>query len=150
MNKKNFLITVYITNFNYGKFIEQAIESVLDQTEKSFELIIIDDGSTDNSKEIIEKYKDVDNVRIVYQKNKGLNVTNNIALRAARGKYIIRLDADDYFVPNALELLLDKLENDNQLGMVFPDYFIVDAQGVVERVIDKVKTKEHAAQILEV
>ena len=58
MNKKKFLITVYITNFNYGKFIEQAIESVLDQTEKSFELIIIDDGSTDNSKEIIEKYKD--------------------------------------------------------------------------------------------
>jgi len=134
MNKKKFLITVYITNFNYGKFIEQAIESVLDQTEKSFELIIIDDGSTDNSKEIIEKYKDVDNVRIVYQKNKGLNVTNNIALRAARGKYIIRLDADDYFVPNALELLLDKHENDNELGMVFPDYFIVDAQGeVLER-----------------
>lgn len=134
MNKKKFLITVYITNFNYGKFIEQAIESVLDQTEKSFELIIIDDGSTDNSKEIIEKYKNVDNVRIVYQKNKGLNVTNNIALRAARGKYIIRLDADDYFVPNALELLLDKHENDNELGMVFPDYFIVDAQGeVLER-----------------
>ena len=61
--------------------------------------------------------KDVDNVRIVYQKNKGLNVTNNIALRAARGKYIIRLDADDYFIPNALELLLDKLENDNELGI---------------------------------
>ena len=50
MNKENFLVTVYITNFNYGKFIKQAIESVLMQTEQSFELIIIDDGSTDNSK----------------------------------------------------------------------------------------------------
>ena len=79
MNKENFLVTVYITNFNYGKFIKQAIESVLMQTEQSFELIIIDDGSTDNSKEIIEKYKDLKNIRIVYQKNKGLNVTNNIA-----------------------------------------------------------------------
>lgn len=134
MNKENFLVTVYITNFNYGKFIKQAIESVLKQTEQSFELIIIDDGSTDNSKEIIEKYKDLKNIRIVYQKNKGLNVTNNIALRAARGKYIVRLDADDYFSPNALELLLEKLESDSMLGMVFPDYFIVDTQGeVLER-----------------
>lgn len=134
MNKENFLVTVYITNFNYGKFIKQAIESVLMQTEQSFELIIIDDGSTDNSKEIIEKYKDLKNIRIVYQKNKGLNVTNNIALRAARGKYIVRLDADDYFSPNALELLLEKLESDSKLGMVFPDYFIVDTQGeVLER-----------------
>ena len=134
MNKENFLVTVYITNFNYGKFIKQAIESVLIQTEQSFELIIIDDGSTDNSKEIIEKYKDLKNIRIVYQKNKGLNVTNNIALRAARGKYIVRLDADDYFSPNALELLLEKLESDSMLGMVFPDYFIVDNQGeVLER-----------------
>ena len=65
MNKENFLVTVYITNFNYGKFIKQAIESVLMQTEQSFELIIIDDGSTDNSKEIIEKYKDLKNIRIV-------------------------------------------------------------------------------------
>ena len=134
MNKENFLVTVYITNFNYGKFIKQAIESVLMQTEQSFELIIIDDGSTDNSREIIEKYKDLKNIRIVYQKNKGLNVTNNIALRAARGKYIVRLDADDYFSPNALELLLEKLESDSMLGMVFPDYFIVDTQGeVLER-----------------
>ena len=134
MNKENFLVTVYITNFNYGKFIKQAIESVLMQTEQSFELIIIDDGSTDNSKEIIEKYKDLKNIRIVYQKNKGLNVTNNIALRAARGKYIVRLDADDYFSPNALELLLEKLESDSMLGMVFPDYFLVDSQGeVLER-----------------
>lgn len=134
MNKENFLVTVYITNFNYGKFIKQAIESVLMQTEQSFELIIIDDGSTDNSREIIEKYKDLKNIRIVYQKNKGLNVTNNIALRAARGKYIVRLDADDYFSPNALKLLLEKLESDSMLGMVFPDYFIVDTQGeVLER-----------------
>lgn len=134
MNIENFLVTVYITNFNYGKYIKQAIESVLMQTEQSFELIIIDDGSTDNSKEIIEKYKDLKNIRIVYQKNKGLNVTNNIALRAARGKYIVRLDADDYFSPNALELLLEKLESDSMLGMVFPDYFLVDTQGeVLER-----------------
>ena len=57
MNKKESLITVYITNHNYGKYIKQSIDSVFNQTYKNFELIIIDDGSTDNSKNVIEKYK---------------------------------------------------------------------------------------------
>lgn len=129
MNENDFLITVYITNYNYGHFINQAIESVLNQSIQSFELIIIDDGSVDNSKNIIEKYRNTDNVRIIYQKNKGLNVTNNIALNLSKGKYIIRLDADDYLETNALELMVSVMEKDKQLGLVFPDYFYVDING---------------------
>lgn len=129
MNEHGFLITVYITNYNYGQFIEQAIESVLNQSMQSFELIIIDDGSIDNSKNIIEKYRNIDNVRIVYQKNKGLNITNNIALNLSKGKYIIRLDADDYFETSALELMVSSMERDQELGLVFPDYFYVDING---------------------
>ena len=81
--KKNyeFLITVYITNFNYGEYIEKSIESVLNQTIKNFELIIIDDGSTDRSLEILKKYENNKDIKFIKQKNKGLNVTNNIALR---------------------------------------------------------------------
>jgi glycosyltransferase involved in cell wall biosynthesis len=74
-------ITVYITNYNYGKYIDQAIKSVLSQTFKDFELIIIDDGSKDNSKKIIDKYKTNKKIRIIYQKNRGLNISNNIALK---------------------------------------------------------------------
>lgn len=121
------LVTVYITNYNYGNYIEQAIQSVLNQTLKDFELIIIDDGSTDHSKDIIETYASNPKISIIYQKNKGLNITNNVALKAAKGKYIVRLDADDYFEKNALKEMSDILENKPEIGLVFPNYYIVDA-----------------------
>jgi CMP-N-acetylneuraminic acid synthetase len=125
------LVTVYVTNHNYGKYIKQAVESVLNQTLEDFELIIIDDGSTDNSREIIETYQSNPKIRIIYQQNRGLNYTNNIALRAAFGKFIVRLDADDYFDPNALLVLSSALEKDDQIGLVFPDYYLVDDKGAI-------------------
>lgn len=120
------LVTVYITNHNYASYIEKAIESVLTQTMNNFELIIVDDGSTDGSRDIIEGYKANDKISIIYQKNKGLNITNNIALRASSGKYIIRLDADDYLEADALEILCSELEADDELGLVFANYYYVD------------------------
>ena len=69
MTKLNPLITVYITNYNYGQFINKAINSVLNQTFKNFELIIIDDGSKDKSTKIIKKFQDKKNVKIVFQNN---------------------------------------------------------------------------------
>jgi len=131
MNIQTPLVTVYITNFNYGKYIKQAIESVLNQSFQDFEIIIIDDGSTDNSKQIIESFSHHSKIQVIFQQNKGLNVTNNIALRVAQGRYIMRLDADDYLEKNALELMSEVLEKDAELGLVFPDYFMVDAQGDV-------------------
>lgn len=125
------LVSIYITNYNYEKYIKQAISSVLEQSHQAFELFIIDDGSTDNSKEIIESFSDHPKITIIYQKNKGLNITNNIALRLSTGKYIMRLDADDYLKSNALEMMVSKLESDGELGMVFPDYYLVDAENNV-------------------
>ncbi len=125
----NKLVTVYITNYNYAAYLETAIESVLVQSLQDFELIIIDDGSTDNSKEIIERYKTHSKVSIIYQQNKGLNITNNVAMRAANGKYLMRLDADDFLEKNALEIISDALEADSELGLVFPDYYYVNAAG---------------------
>lgn len=123
------LISVYITNYNYAKYITDSIKSLLNQTFQDFEVFIIDDGSTDNSKEIIEKYRNNPKVTIIYQQNKGLNVTNNIAMRAASGKYIMRLDADDFLEPNALEVMSTTLEENPDFGLVFPDYYYVDAEG---------------------
>lgn len=123
------LVTVYITNFNYEKYLQKAIESVLDQTMQDYELFIIDDGSTDNSKGIIESYREQEKISIIYQQNKGLNITNNVAMRAANGKYLMRLDADDFLEIEALEKMSQSLENDEELGLVFPDYYYVDADG---------------------
>ena len=99
---------------------------MLAQSFRDFELLIIDDGSTDDSKKIIESYSSNCKIKIIYQQNKGLNVTNNIAARAAVGKYIIRLDADDYFATNALGRMSKKLEANPELGMVFPNYYYID------------------------
>jgi glycosyltransferase involved in cell wall biosynthesis len=123
------LVSVYLTNYNYGLFIRQAIESVLEQTQQDFELIIIDDGSVDNSRRIIEEYAGHPKIKIIFQNNKGLNVTNNIALRAARGRYIMRLDADDWLDSHAVEVLSNKLERNPKIGLVFPDYYLANAEG---------------------
>ncbi|MCP1663268.1 glycosyltransferase involved in cell wall biosynthesis [Methanocalculus sp. AMF5] len=129
--QQNTLITVYITNYNYSLYVKQAIDSVLQQTCQDFELLIIDDGSTDNSREIIEEYRNHQKIQIIYQKNRGLNYSNNIAIRIAQGKYIMRLDADDYLDPRALEEMSNELEKDSELGLIFPDYYYVDSEGTI-------------------
>jgi len=125
------MVTIYITNYNYEKYIRHAIDSVLSQSFASYELIIIDDGSSDNSRSIINEYSLNSKVKIVFQKNKGLNATNNIALNLARGKYIMRLDADDYLNKNALLFMSSYLETAQDVVMVFPDYFVVDKDGQI-------------------
>jgi glycosyltransferase involved in cell wall biosynthesis len=123
------LVTVYITNYNYGSYIREAIDSVLNQTYPNIELIIIDDGSTDESKTIIETYQNKSRVQVLFQQNKGLNATNNVALNLAKGKYFIRLDADDYFEVYAIALMVSFLEGRPEIGLLFPDYFYVDELG---------------------
>lgn len=124
-------VTVYIPNHNYGRFVEQAIESVLNQKFSDWELIIVDDGSTDGSHEIIRKYEDAPNVHVVVQENRGLTVSSNIALRLSKGKYIMRLDADDYLDENALLVLSNILDTHLSVGLVYPDYYLVDDSGEI-------------------
>tara|TARA_B100002051_G_scaffold24843_1_gene19329 strand:- start:16262 stop:19360 length:3099 start_codon:yes stop_codon:yes gene_type:complete len=123
------LISVYITCYNYEKFVEEAIDSVLSQNFSDFELIIIDDGSSDKSRDRINKYRYHPKVKIIFQNNLGLNKTNNVAINLAKGKFIMRLDADDYLDSNALHLMSKKLLEDDTLALVFPDYILVDPHG---------------------
>ena len=134
MNRyKDPLVTVYITNYNYGKYLKQSIESVLNQSFQDFELIIIDDGSTDDSKAIIESYENNSKIKIVYQNNKGLTISNNVALKLSQADFILRLDSDDYFHKDALRNLLTGFHSD-EIGMVFGDWYEVDQLGdIIER-----------------
>ena len=140
------LVTVYITNHNYGKYLKKSIQSVLNQSLKNFELIIIDDGSTDNSKKIINSYKKNKKIITIFQKNRGLVVSNNLALRLAKGRYIMRLDADDWLDSNAIEIMSNILERNSKVGLIFPDYFEVDKSGKILNLIrrhDFKKVKLH-------
>jgi glycosyltransferase involved in cell wall biosynthesis len=136
-------ITVYITNHNYGKYVEEAIDSILAQTYRDFELVIIDDGSEDGSREVLSKYKDHPAITLVFQERKGLNASCNVALKHARGEYMIRLDADDSFTPEALEYLVDRIEEDRNTGYVFCDFYETDALGKVKKMIRQFDPQVH-------
>lgn len=125
------LVSVYLVNHNYGRFLQQAVDSVLAQDLDEFELIIIDDGSTDESHELLTRLELNKGIQVVRQHNKGLTVTNNIALKLSTGKYVMRLDADDFLDEKALRILSSKLESDPDLALVFPDYYEVDETGAL-------------------
>ncbi|MBO72216.1 MAG: hypothetical protein CMD35_01245 [Flavobacteriales bacterium] len=126
---ENPLVSVYITCFNYADYVGEAIHSVLNQSFQDYELLIIDDGSTDRSREIIEQFKTHPKVQIIFQKNLGLNKTNNVAISRSSGKYIMRLDADDYLDPNALHFMVKKMEEMPDAALIFPDYYLIDQEG---------------------
>jgi len=126
-------VTVYIPTHNYGKFLPKAIESVLKQSFDDWELIVIDDGSTDRTKEFINPYRAHPKIRVIEQENRGLNVTNNIAVRLAQGAYVMRLDADDYLDENILMVLSSILDTKPEVSLVYPDYYVVgEHKGVIE------------------
>ncbi|MBN1317303.1 MAG: glycosyltransferase family 2 protein [Anaerolineales bacterium] len=95
------LVTVIIPVYNGECYLAEAIESVLTQNYTPIELIAVDDGSTDNTKEIIQSYREVN---YVYQSNRGVSAARNVALSAARGALVAFLDADDVWMPGKLEL----------------------------------------------
>lgn len=96
----NPLVSVIIGNYNYGRFIVKAIESVLNQTYSNFELIVVDDGSTDNSREIIASYQD--KLIAIFQENGGQGAAFNAGFAASQGEIICFLDSDDYYYPEKL------------------------------------------------
>ena len=130
MNKPT--ITVYVLCHNYGKYLSQAVESVFRQSREDWELIIIDDGSTDDSSSVAEtlRARESDRVRVIlHQRPLGLQKSANEALRLARGKYVMRLDADDYLDENALLVLGHHLDTDGEAALVYPGYVYVDVHG---------------------
>jgi len=117
------MVSVIIVVYNGEKYIEQAIKSVLNQTYDNIELIVVDDGSTDNTAQIIKKYK---NIKYIYQKNKGQGAARNLGLANASGDYIAYLDADDLYEPNKIEEQIKILKKENDVDIVYNDLKVVD------------------------
>jgi glycosyltransferase involved in cell wall biosynthesis len=103
------MISIIMPVYNASRFLRQAIDSILNQSYKDYEFIIIDDGSTDDSQDIIKSYTDP-RIRYCYQSNQGVAATLNNGIALAKGKYIWRHDADDISLPEKLEVELNFLE----------------------------------------
>lgn len=124
-------VTVYIPSHNYGRFLEEAIESTLRQTMSDWELLIIDDGSSDETPDIIKLYGHHPQVRTFRTEGVGLPAVCNLALGQATGRYIMRLDGDDILDENALLVLCNALDTQPGVALVFPDYYFVDEFGEI-------------------
>lgn len=113
------ITSVIMPLYDAQKFLQQAIESILNQTHTDFELLIINDGSTDSSLEIIHHYAARDaRIRVVSRENKGLIYSLNEGIGLAKGKYIARMDADDLCHPTRLEKQIALLEQHSDIGVV--------------------------------
>ena len=108
------VISVIVPIYNAEKYLEGCIQSVLNQTYRNFELILIDDGSQDNSYKICKNYEKKDNrIILIHQKNQGQSVARNKGIQLAKGKWISFLDADDVIHPQMLEILLNNIRKTN-------------------------------------
>ncbi|MDJ0535537.1 MAG: glycosyltransferase [Xenococcaceae cyanobacterium MO_207.B15] len=121
------LISVVIPAYNCELYIAEAVESVLQQQDCHFEIVIIDDGSMDNTKEVLEPYQH--QIRYIHQNNQGVAAARNHGIAQANGELIAFLDADDYFLPGKLSAQADLFRQDPSLGIVHSGWQRVDFQG---------------------
>ena len=111
------LASILINNYNYGTYLSQAIDSALSQSYKNTEVIVVDDGSTDNSREIIESYGD--KIIKVFKENGGQASALNAGFATSKGEIIFLLDADDIFLPDKVTEVVDLFKSDVSIDWVF-------------------------------
>lgn len=118
-------LTIVMTSYNYADYIKEAIESVINQTYTNWELIIVDDGSTDDSVNVIKNYQSSDSRIKLYQHegcvNKGLAATLKYGIELANTKWIVFLESDDKFTPNALQEKYNTIVNNPEIDVLFSD-----------------------------
>ncbi len=122
------LVSVIIPCYNQGRFLSSALHSLLSQTWQHWEAIVVDDGSTDDTSQVVERFQDP-RVCYFYQQNNGVSAARNSGLEQARGDFVAFLDADDAWRREFLERTLVTLLNDPRLGMVYSRYQFLDDQG---------------------
>lgn len=122
------LVSIIMPSYNTAKYIEASIESVLAQTYRNWELLIIDDFSMDNTDDIVKKYDDKRIVYVKNEKNTGAAVSRNKALKMAKGKWIAFLDSDDLWYPTKLEKQVEFMKK-NKYSFSYTDYNEIDSTG---------------------
>ena len=118
------LVSILINNYNYGRFIGKAIDSALSQTYKNIEVVIVDDGSTDDSQDIIASYGD--RIVSIFKENGGQCSSYNVGFANTKGEIICFLDSDDIFLPEKVAEVVEVFKSCEELGWCFHDLRWVD------------------------
>ena len=122
-------VSVVIPTYNYGRFVRDAVDSALAQTYRDCEIIVVDDGSTDDTRALLAPYGD--RIRYLYQDNRGLSAARNAGIRAVRGAYVAFLDSDDIWMPAKIEAQMALFAANPDLGLVSCGGFTMDVDGDV-------------------
>ena len=124
------LVSVIVPVYNGEKYIAETIQSALDQTYKNLEIIVVDDGSTDSTADIVKSFNDE---RIIYlhQQNSGANVARNYGINASKGEFIAPLDADDIWLPHKIEAQVNEFSKDPEIGLVYSWVYFMDPEGKI-------------------
>ena len=137
---KDILISVIMPAYNSGKFISESIQSVLNQSYQNFEILIVDDASSDNTQDIVNGFKDD---RIIYMRNdvnRGVGYSRNVAAKSARGEYLAFLDSDDIWEKDKLQIQLDLIASTN-CKFCFTGSAFMDEKGTKKEYILNVPEK---------
>lgn len=113
------LVSIVIPTYNTAEYISQTLDSIFEQTYKDYETIVVDDGSTDNTRDVLDPY--MDQIHYIYQENRGRSEARNTGIKAALGKYVAFLDSDDLWPPGKLERQIEILEGDGDIDFLFGD-----------------------------
>jgi glycosyltransferase involved in cell wall biosynthesis len=125
-------ITVLMSCYNAEEWLDEAIDSVLSQTYKNFEFILVDDGSTDNTLHLIQKYEKIDSrIKVITKVNTGLSDSLNVGIAQAQGTWTARIDADDICEPTRLEKQVNFVKNRPQTVLLGTDFLEIDAKGAI-------------------
>lgn len=123
----NPLVSAVIPNYNYAQYVAEAIESALDQTYQNMEVIVVDDGSEDDSLKVLEKFGD--RINVISKQNAGVSAARNAGVAASSGEYVAFLDADDAWLPKKIERQVECLESDPQRGLVHVGVLDINSDG---------------------
>jgi hypothetical protein len=140
-------ISVVIPAYNQAPYIAQSVQSVLGQTRGDFELVVVDDGSTDRTPDILAGFRD-SRLRVVRQANAGLSAARNAGLRESRAPLVTFLDADDYFLPDKLEVLAAWLDDHPDAGLVVGRARYVDTAGATLRDQETIRARPALPDLL--
>ncbi len=135
-NRINPLVSIIMPAYNAAEYIAAAIESVLSQNYRNFELIIVDDGSTDNTKDIIAGFKD-EKIKYFYKENAGAASARNLAIKKSKGDFLITLDADDMIAPDFIAKHLQQFEKHPETDLVYCDDYLIDEDGKPTQVSER-------------
>lgn len=126
------LISIIVPIYNVSKQLSRCIDSILNQEDTDFELILVNDGSTDNSEEICDIYAMNDKrVKVIHKENKGVSHSRNVGLKHANGRYVVFIDSDDYIEKSMIEKLKYIIENEQNPDWIVWGYNILNEEGVV-------------------